>query len=101
VPQFLNIFPSSSSFKAFMIGVSEVSLCFFINKLLGELSDEESFSGGEWYPGAQVSPSWLSTLLSWVSKGWPVKMEYSAPGISHLRLLTSEVASVLGQGETI
>lgn len=47
VPQFLNIFPSSSSFKAFMIGVSEVSICFFFSKLLGELPGEESFSGGE------------------------------------------------------
>lgn len=32
-----------------MTGVSEVSLCFVIDKLLGELPDEESFSGGEWY----------------------------------------------------
>ena len=48
VPQFLNTFSSSSSFKAFMIGVSKVSLCFFINKL-GELPGERSFSREEWY----------------------------------------------------
>lgn len=47
------------------------------------------------YPGVQVSSSWLSTWPSCVSRGWPVKIEYSAPGISHFRLLTSAVASVL------
>lgn len=50
VPQFLSILSSSSSFKALIIGgVSEASLFFLINKLAGDPSGEESFSGGEWY----------------------------------------------------
>jgi hypothetical protein len=49
VPQFLNILSSSSSFKAFMIGVSGISLCPLINRLVGVFPGEESFSGGEWY----------------------------------------------------
>lgn len=95
MPQLLNIFSASSSSKALIIGVSEVSFCFFISKFVGELPGEESFSGGEWYPGTPVSSSLLTAVLSGKSRGWPVKIEYSAPGISHFRLLTSEVASVL------
>lgn len=49
VPQLLNIFSPSSSFKALMMGVSEVSLCFFTSAFVGELPGAGSFSGGERY----------------------------------------------------
>lgn len=55
------------------------------------LSRPQQFS----HPATQDSSNWLSVFLSLVSRGCPVKMEYSAPGISHFLLLTSEVASVL------
>jgi hypothetical protein len=32
-----------------MIGVSGISLCPLINRLVGVFPGEESFSGGEWY----------------------------------------------------